>query len=202
MPQAPTIDPDRYRAVMGTFVTGVTVVTTLDAPDARAQAPAPAQQPAPAPGPAAAQPFGTTVNSFTSVSLDPPLVLITVGRERSIHPVIARTGRFAVNILGEDGQALSDCFAGAPSAIPRSAFCGATWHPSPAGTPLLDAAIAWVDCELERVIEAGDHTIYLGRVTDLATSEHADWPLLYYRREYLRIEHAQPMALLGKPDET
>lgn len=187
MPEAPVIDPDRYRAVMGSFVTGVTVVTTLDGP-ARPDAPA--------------QPFGTTVNSFTSVSLDPPLVLITVGRERSIHPVIGRTGRFAVNILGEDGQGLSDCFAGAPSAIPRSAFCGAAWHPSTHGTPLLEAAIAWVDCELERVIEAGDHTIYLGRVVDLATSERGDWPLLYYRREYLRIEHAQPVALLGKPDET
>jgi flavin reductase (DIM6/NTAB) family NADH-FMN oxidoreductase RutF len=187
MPQAPVIDPDRYRAVMGSFVTGVTVVTTLDDPAG------PGLQP---------QPFGTTVNSFTSVSLDPPLVLITVGRERSIHPVLARTRRFAVNILAEDGQGLSDCFAGAPSAIPRSAFCGAAWQPSAHGTPLLDAALAWVDCELEQVIEAGDHTIYLGRVVDLERSDRADWPLLYFRRRYLRIEHAESVALRGKPDET
>ena len=138
---------------MGRFVTGVTVVTTLD--DAN--------------GTQAPQPFGTTVNSFTSVSLDPPLVLITIGRERSIHPVLARTCRFAVNILAEGAQELSDCFAGAPSPIPRSDFCGASWQPSANGMPFLDAALAWVDCELERVIEAGDHTIYLGRVAGLET---------------------------------
>jgi len=186
MPAAPHIDPDRYRAVMGRFVTGVTVVTTLDTPDATG----------------APQPFGTTVNSFTSVSLDPPLVLITVGHERSIHPVLARTGRFAVNILVEEAQGLSDCFAGAPSAIPRIAFCGAAWRPSQGGMPFLDDALAWIGCELDRVIEAGDHTIYLGRVVDLEVSDREAWPLLYFQRRYLRIEHAQSVALLGKPDET
>jgi len=187
MPHASTLDPDRYRAVMGRFVTGVTVVTTLDGPDSVTGGP---------------HPFGTTVNSFTSVSLDPPLVLITVGRERSIHPVLERTGRFAVSILAEGAQGLSDCFAGAPSAIPRAAFCGASWRPSAHGMPLLDDALAWVDCELDRVIEAGDHTIYLGRVADLELSDRQDWPLLYFRRQYLRIEHAETLALRGKPDET
>jgi len=187
MPAAPTIDADRYRAVMGRFVTGVTVVTTLDEPDPLTGEP---------------QPFGTTVNSFTSVSLDPPLVLITIGRERSIHPVLAKTCRFAVNILAEEAQGLSDCFAGAPSAIPRSAFCGASWRPSAKGMPLLDDALAWVDCELDRIIEAGDHTIYLGRVGDLQVSDRNDWPLLYFRRQYLRIEHAETVALRGKPDAT
>jgi len=187
MPRPPTIDADRYRAVLGRFVTGVTVVTTLDEPDPASGAP---------------QPFGTTVNSFTSVSLDPPLVLITVGRERSIHPVLARTGRFAVSILAEEAQSLSDCFAGAPSAIPRSAFCGASWRPSAHGMPLLDDALAWVDCELDRVIEAGDHTISLGRVVGLELSGRQGWPLLYFQRQYLRIEHAETLALRGKPDGT
>lgn len=187
MAAAPVIDPDRYRAVMGRFVTGVTVVTTLDGGAA---------------GHAIPQPFGTTVNSFTSVSLDPPLVLITIGRERSIHPVLATAGRFAVNILAEGAQGLSDCFAGAPSPIPRSAFCGAAWHPSPAGLPLLDAALAWVDCDLERIIEAGDHTIYLGRVTALEASDSSEWPLLYFQRRYLRIEHAEAADLRGRPDKT
>ena len=68
--------------------------------------------------------------------------------------------------------------------------------------PLLDDALAWVDCELDRIIEAGDHTIYLGRVADLQVSDRNDWPLLYFRRQYLRIEHAETMALRGKPDET
>ena len=178
----PAVDPDRFRAVLGRFVTGITVVTTMD-------------EVAGAP-----QPFGTTVNAFNSVSLDPPLVLITIGRDRSIHPVIARTRRFAVNILAEGGQGLSDCFAGAPSAIPREAFCGASYRLDAAGQPLLEEAMAWISCGLERTIEAGDHTIYIGRVVGLDASDRADWPLLYFTRRYLRIERAETTELLGKPD--
>ena len=84
-------------------------------------------------------PWGTTVNSFTAVSLDPPLVLVAIGRERSIHPIIERTRRFAVNILGEDTQAISDCFSGAPSALPalsRSATPTTPW--ASAGLPVLE----------------------------------------------------------------
>ena len=180
----PSIDPDTYRAVLGSFVTGVTVVTTMDDRD----------------GPA--RPFGTTVNSFTSVSLEPPLILITVGRDRSILPVLERSERWAVNILAEDGQALSDCFAGAPSAVPRGDFCGATWEPSPAGQPYLADALAHLECRTERMIEAGDHSIIVGRVTDLRTSERLGWPLLYFRRRYLRIERAATIDLRGKPDAT
>jgi len=77
------IDPNTYRDVLARFVTGVTVVTTLENPDGERQ------------------PWGTTVNSFTGISLEPPLVMVSIGRERSIHPIIERTARFAVNILGE-----------------------------------------------------------------------------------------------------
>lgn len=179
----PAIDADTYRAVLARFVTGITVVTTMDGADG------------------GRQPFGTTVNAFNSVSLEPPLVLITIGQERSIHPVIARTGRFAINILAEDGQALSDCFAGAPSAIPREAFCGAAYHVSGNGQPFLDDALAWIGCDLERTVEAGDHTIYLGRVVELRASDRRAWPLLYFGRQYLRIERAATTELLGKPDK-
>ena len=138
------VDARTYRDVLGRFVTGVTVITTAS------------------PTPEGIQPWGTTVNAFTSVSLDPPLVLICVGRERSIHPVIAKAGRFAVNILAEESQGLSDCFAGAPSPLPRSAFCGASYTLSPAGMPILDAGVAHLECDVERTLDAGDHTIYLG----------------------------------------
>ena len=181
---AQRVDPDRYRDVLGRFVTGITVVTTMAADDG------------------VPRPFGTTVNAFNSVSLEPPLVLITIGRERSIHPVIARTGRFAVNILAEDGQELSDCFAGAPSRHPREAFCDADYTVSDGGMPLLGGALAWVDCTLEATIEAGDHTIYLGRITDLGVTDSERWPLLYFRRRYLRIERAETADLRGKPDAT
>ncbi len=176
------IDKQSYREVLTRYATGVTVVTTLeDAPD----------------GP---QPWGTTVNSFTGISLEPPLVMVAIGRERSIHPIIERTNRFGVNILGEDSQALSDCFAGAPSTLPRSAFCNAAYGLGEAGLPVLDTAIAYLCAEVERVIEAGDHTIYLGRVVETGCRDETGWPLLYFRRRYLRIERAETTDLRGKAD--
>ncbi|MEO7117727.1 MAG: flavin reductase family protein [Candidatus Limnocylindrales bacterium] len=184
----PTIDPLRYRAVLGRYPTGVTVVTAI-------------AEVVGDDGTLTRQPIGTTVNSFTSISLDPPLVLIAVGAERTIHPVIAASRRFAVNILDEENTELSDCFAGAPSALPREAFCNAA-HREASGLPILEAALAYVVCELERVIEAGDHTLYLGRIVDLGARESDSWPLLYFRGRYLRIEHAETAELLGKPDAT
>jgi flavin reductase (DIM6/NTAB) family NADH-FMN oxidoreductase RutF len=181
------VDPRTYRDVLGRFVTGVTVVTALDdrATDNGSQP----------------QPWGTTVNSFTSVSLEPPLVLVSIGHERSIHPLIERTRRFAVNVLGEDSQAISDCFAGAPSELPREAFCNASYRIGEhCGLPILEAAIAWVGCSVERVIEAGDHTLYIGRVEETGVADDAGWPLLYYRRRYLNIEHAEVTDLRGKPE--
>jgi flavin reductase (DIM6/NTAB) family NADH-FMN oxidoreductase RutF len=176
------IDKGSYREVLTRFATGVTVVTTLEeTPD----------------GP---QPWGTTVNSFTGISLDPPLVMVAIGREHSIHPIIDRTKRFGVNILGEDAQALSDCFAGAPSSLPREAFCDADYGLGEAGLPVLDAAIAYLACEVERVIEAGDHTMYLGVVVETGCRDEVGWPLLYFRRRYLSIERAATPDLRGKPD--
>ena len=189
MAQAPNsaapagIDPQTYRDVMGRFVTGVTVVTTLENP-----------------GDDDSQPWGTTVNSFTAVSLDPPLVLVAIGNERSIHPIIERTRRFAVNILGEGTEAISDCFAGAPSSLPRSAFCDADYALGECGLPILEAAIAYVGCEVERVIPAGDHTVYISRVVEAGTRDDPGWPLLYFRRRYLSIERAATADLRGKPD--
>jgi flavin reductase (DIM6/NTAB) family NADH-FMN oxidoreductase RutF len=188
MAESPTIgrsraiDPQSYREVLARFATGVTVVTTLEqAPD----------------GP---QPWGTTVNSFTGISLDPPLIMVSIGQERSIHPIMARTNRFSVNILGEDSQAISDCFAGAPSSLPRSAFCNANYALGEAGLPVLDDAIAYLSCEVDRVIGAGDHTMYLGRVIETGCRDETGWPLLYFRRRYLRIERAEVTDLRGKPD--
>ncbi|HUG49298.1 MAG TPA: flavin reductase family protein [Candidatus Limnocylindria bacterium] len=178
----PALDPQQYREALGRFVTGVTVVTTLEQTQA------------------GAQPWGTTVNSFTGVSLDPPLVLVSIGRNRAIHPIIGRTGRFGVNVLGEGSQVLSDCFAGAPSAMPKDAFCGARWEASEAGLPLLEQAIAFVGCAVERTIEAGDHTLYIARVLETAVRDEPGWPLLYFRRRYLRIERGAMAELRGKAD--
>ena len=176
------VDSHAYREVLTRYATGVTVVTTLDmTPDG-------------------AQPWGTTVNSFTGISLNPPLVMVAIGRERSIHPIIERTHRFGVNVLGENSQALSDCFAGAPSPLPRSAFCNAAYSLGEQGLPVLDEAVAYLACEVDRVIEAGDHTMYLGLVVEAGCRDEVGWPLLYFRRRYLRIERALTPDLRGKPD--
>jgi flavin reductase (DIM6/NTAB) family NADH-FMN oxidoreductase RutF len=176
------IDQQSYREVLTRFATGVTVVTTVEE------------------GPDGPQPWGTTVNSFTGISLEPPLVMVAIGKERSIHPIIERIRRFGVNILGEDSQALSDCFAGAPSSLPREAFCNADYALGEAGLPVLESAIAYLSCEVTQVIEAGDHTIYLGLVIETGCRDEVGWPLLYFRRRYLSIERAATPDLRGKPD--
>jgi len=178
------IDGAAFRRLLGYFPTGVTVVTTIDhRPDGTEV------------------PWGTTVNAFSSLSLDPPLVLIAVGRERSIHPIIRATDLFAVNILAEDAQALSDCFAGAPVTPSRAEFCGAPYHLGPLGMPILDDAVAAFECRLQTVQDAGDHSVFIGRVESAEDIRRPALPLVYFRGRYLRIERAASEELLGKPEK-
>ena len=174
------IAADAFRRVMGHFVTGVTVVTTLtdDGPQ------------------------GITVNALSSISLDPPLVMVALDRRRFITPSVRRTGRYAVNVLAEDRQALSDCFAGAPVEPGRDAFCGATWTPGATGLPLLDGAIATLECTVAETFQAGDHELFIGRVDAMANVEPHPMPLLYYRRQYLRIQRAEVSPLEGVPEHS
>jgi flavin reductase (DIM6/NTAB) family NADH-FMN oxidoreductase RutF len=172
------IDSDVFRRVMGHFVTGVTVVSAFDG----------------------TQPFGITVNALSSVSLDPPLVMVALDRRRFLTPIVRAAGRYAVNILSEDQQALSDCFAGAPVLPGRDAFCGAAWHPGQSGLPLIDGAIATLECTVVQTFSAGDHDLFIGRVDTLANEATHPMPLLYYRRRYLRIEHAATAEVEGKPE--
>jgi 3-hydroxy-9,10-secoandrosta-1,3,5(10)-triene-9,17-dione monooxygenase reductase component len=178
---APTtrIEPDVFRMVMGHFVTGVSVVTALDGD----------------------RPFGITVNALSSVSLQPALVMVALDRRRFLTPIVRAEGRYAVNVLGEGQQALSDCFAGAPVEPGRDAFCGATWHPGPTGLPLLDGAIATLECTVVEAFSAGDHDLFIGRVDTLGSQAGEAMPLLYYRRRYLRIEHAAASEVEGKPEQ-
>ena len=172
------LTPDTFRIVMGHFVTGVTVVTALERD----------------------RPQGITVNALSSVSLEPPLVMVALDRRRFITPTVRAAGRFAVNILAETQQALSDCFAGAEVTPGRDAFCGATWHAGESGLPLIDGAIASLECTVVETFSAGDHDLFIGRVDALTTEDpHAD-PLLYYRRRYLRIERATSATVEGKHD--
>jgi flavin reductase (DIM6/NTAB) family NADH-FMN oxidoreductase RutF len=190
------IASETFRQVMGRFATGISVVTTFeDGSDVGGEG-----------GPSTGRPAGITVNALSSVSLEPALVMVALDRSRFITPMVRARGRYAVNILGEDQQALSDCFAHAPVTPGREAFCGAAWSPGPTGLPLLDGAIATLECTVVQTFSAGDHDLFIGRVDslDAAGDEAADGraaiPLLYFRRRYLRIERGADSPVEGKPE--
>jgi len=167
-----------FRTAIGHFATGVTVVTALDGE----------------------RPQGITVNALASVSLEPPLVMVALGRRRFIVPAIEVARRYAVNILTEDQQRLADGFAGAAMTPGRAEFCGAPWHPGATGLPLLDGAIAAIECEVVERFEVGDHLLYVGRVEATEVANPTELPLLYLRRRYLRIERARSAPVAGKPE--
>jgi flavin reductase (DIM6/NTAB) family NADH-FMN oxidoreductase RutF len=169
------VEPGFFRKVMGHFVTGVTVVTTLE--DDR--------------------PWGITVNALSSVSLEPALIVVALDRRRTVTPKLRAAGRYAVNILAEGQEALADCFAGARFTPGRDEFCGAAWTAGPTGLPLLEGVIAWLECTVVDTIPAGDHDLFIGSVDALDTPEVHPRPLLYYRRRYLRIEQAESLVPQG-----
>ena len=150
---------------MGHFVTGVTVVTAFEGD----------------------LPRGITVNALSSVSLEPPLVMIALDRRRFMTPIVRATGRYAVSILGEDEQALSGCFAGAHVTPSRDEFCGAAWTPGETGLPILDGAVASLECTVIQTFSAGDHDLFIARVDAMGTDPGHKPPLLYYRRRYVHL---------------
>ncbi|EST36523.1 flavin reductase family protein [Streptomyces roseochromogenus] len=153
----PRIDPAVFRDVLGRFASGITVVAALDGEE----------------------PVGFACQSFASLSLDPPLVMLSVGRTSTSWPRIERAGRFCVNILAEEQQEI----CAALGARGGRKFAAVPWHTSPHGTVLIDGALATVDCRLADVHEAGDHYIVTGEVADLAARENGR-PLLYFRSRY------------------
>jgi 3-hydroxy-9,10-secoandrosta-1,3,5(10)-triene-9,17-dione monooxygenase reductase component len=151
------IDPARYRQVLGHFPTGVTIVTAIT------------------PG----GPVGLSIGSFTSVSLDPPLVGFLPARASQSWPRIREIGRFCVNVLSDGQEELARLFA-APH---DDRFDTVKWRPAPySGAPLLDGVAAWVDCAVEAVIPAGDHVFVLGRVHELGHGEGE--PLVFHLGSY------------------
>ena len=148
----------RFRDVLGRFASGVTVVTATSH----------------------GKPVGMTCQSFSSVSLDPPLVLFVPAKTSRAWPVIQRVGRFCVNFLAADQTDLSNTMASRGA----DKFAAVSWRPSPAtGSPLLDGVIGYVDCAVHAVYEAGDHYVVLGRVLDLDLTGE-DEPLLFFQGQY------------------
>ena len=128
------------------------------------------------------RPEGLSVGTFVRASLEPPLVGFFVAKTSKSWPAIASTGSFCVSVLGHDQSALSRRFA--VSELDK--FEGVSWHPAPSGNPVLSGAVAYVECDVDRVVETGDHLLVLGRVRDMGV-ESDKAPLLRHRRSYGRV---------------
>lgn len=151
-------DPRALRDAFGCFMTGVTVVTSMSRNG---------------------QPIGFTANSFSSVSLDPPLLLVSIAKSSRNFAHFSRAEGFAINVLAESQKDVSGTFAKPV----EDRFAAVEWRPGDAGSPIIAGVSAWFDCTLAQVIDAGDHAILLGRVEDFGATQEAG--LGYYRGAYV-----------------
>jgi flavin reductase (DIM6/NTAB) family NADH-FMN oxidoreductase RutF len=149
-----SLDPRQFRSVMSRFATGVTVVTAQDG-EGRA--------------------CGLTVNAFTSVSLDPSLVLVSLSTGSATRDAILETGTFAVNVLAVEDHELATRFSRGRRAV---RFRGLGTRTEVTGSPILVGALAWLDCRLHQVHEAGDHTLVLGE--PVAAGDRPGEPLIFF----------------------
>lgn len=152
------IDSVRFRNVLGNFPTSVVAVTA---------------------GTAEGTPEAMVVGSFTSVSLDPPLVSFLADNTSTTLPKILAAGRYCANVLAGDQEAM--CRRMARRGADR--FSGVDWQPSPLGNPILSGSVAWVDCEIDQVVQLGDHTLVVGRVRELEVVSDKT-PLVFFRGGY------------------
>jgi flavin reductase (DIM6/NTAB) family NADH-FMN oxidoreductase RutF len=146
-----------YRRTCARFTTGITVVTTLDSHG---------------------HPHGMTVNSFSSVSLDPPLVLVSIDLKNAILGHFISSSWFAINILAEHQEDLSRRF----SRTSENRFIDVNWHAGPSGTPLLDGVLAQLECSVVRTFDVGDHTVLIGEVRRAGYTDGK--PLVYFDSAY------------------
>lgn len=166
-------DSTEFRRALGSFLTGVTIVTTVG-PDG--------------------EPRGFTANSFTSVSLDPPLILVCIAKHAHGHPVFAFSKSFAVNVLSESQKAASGVFASKAA----DKFAAVEWRPGSTGSPVIDGSVAAFDCDLDQMVDAGDHSILIGRVRDF--SHNASQPLGYCRGAYVNLGLSQEALATAPPN--
>lgn len=162
-----TLDSREFRRILGHYPTGVCVITA----------------------PGSSVPIGMVVGSFTSVSLDPPLVAFLPDRKSRTWPKIAEAGHFCVNILAERQQDICRTL----SAGTENKFDTIAWRLSESGLPIIDGVVAWIDCQLDAVHEAGDHFIAIGRVLALDI-ERPDPPLVFLRGAYSGVSPCSAAA--------
>ena len=159
------VDADEYRNALGHFATGVTVVTyAADGAD-----------------------HGITVNSFASLSLDPPLVLWNCDVSAESHDMIPEAGHYAVNVLTAEQEWLSTRFAGEHREM-DDPFHDVPVRRGETGAPIIEGSLSYVDCSLEETFAGGDHSILVGRVEDMGVAADGADPLLFYQGEYRSID--------------
>jgi flavin reductase (DIM6/NTAB) family NADH-FMN oxidoreductase RutF len=158
------LSPAKFREAMGSFATGVTIVTV----DSDGEV------------------HGMTANAFASVSLDPLLLLVCVDHSARIHARLHARKRFGINILAENQKRISEYYARPDHVHDRAeAEAGAHFDRTVHGTPVLRGALTYLECNLESTSEAGDHTIFIARVEDVVVREGD--PLLFFRGKYRKI---------------
>jgi flavin reductase (DIM6/NTAB) family NADH-FMN oxidoreductase RutF len=160
------IGPDDFRRLLGHFASGVTVVTTRDSQG---------------------RPAGLTASAFTSVSLNPPMILVCVAQNAQSYEALQGADRFAVNILGQGQETLSNRFATKSSSAAEK-FEGIGYKPGMLGLPILADALASLECTTVHAYPGGDHTIFVGRIEAGASrDDDGAEPLLYYRGRYRQL---------------
>jgi flavin reductase (DIM6/NTAB) family NADH-FMN oxidoreductase RutF len=152
-----------FRHAMGGFATGVTVITTHDPELGR---------------------VGITINSLTSVSLEPPLVLFCLDKKAHLHPAFRRAEMFAVNILAAGQEDVSRHFAN----YHRYPEPPKIWTRPRQGCPILHGTVGWLLCRKTKAYKGGDHTIFMGEVVDVSKVSEPSSPLLYFRRGYIELK--------------
>jgi flavin reductase (DIM6/NTAB) family NADH-FMN oxidoreductase RutF len=160
MSAAPLFDAEAFRAALSQFATGVTIITTLSEDG---------------------EPVGLTANSFNSVSLDPPLVLWSLGLAASSMPAFQTSSHYAVNVLSSDQLSLSRRFSRRSLAAPER-FREIAWRQGQSGVPLLDGSCAWFECANRSRYQEGDHVIFVGAVEHFGF--RADEPLIFQNGTY------------------
>ena len=150
----------QFKDAMSRFITGVTIVSGMED----------------------GHPVGFTCQSFVSLSIDPPFVAVAPARTSTSWPRIARAGSFCVNVLSDHQQEICEGFAVSGG----DKFAGVDWRPAPVtGSPVIEGSLAWVDCQVELVHDAGDHELIIGKVLDLGSGEGL--PLLFYRSRFATV---------------
>ncbi len=158
----PALEPADLKAALGLFASGVTVVSGMHE----------------------GRPAGFTCQSFFSVSLEPPLIALSVMATSTTFPLIRTADRIAVSVLAEDQRTESNAFARSGA----DKWAGISWTASPGGAPIIDGSLTSFECRIESEIEAGDHTLVIARVTAIGEARRDADPLLYWSRAYRVLE--------------